>query len=82
MNCSINQTLSRTIMTSALTLCVVVSLFLYGGESMHGFSLALVLGIIVGTYSSIYVAGAMAVAIGLEKKHFSKRKKSVTDDRP
>ena len=82
MNCSINQTLSRTIMTSALTLCVVVSLFLYGGESMHGFSLALILGIIVGTYSSIYVAGAMAVAIGLEKKHFSKRKKSVTDDRP
>lgn len=70
MNISINQTLSRTIMTSVLTLFVVVSLFLYGGEAIHGFSLALILGIVVGTYSSIYVAGALAVMMGLDRKDF------------
>ncbi len=70
MNTSINQTLSRTIMTSVLTLCVVVALFVYGGETIHGFALALMIGIIVGTYSSIYVAGALAVAMGLDKKDF------------
>ena len=70
MNTSINQTLSRTIMTSLLTLCVVVALFVYGGETIHGFSLALMIGIIVGTYSSIYVAGALAVTMGLDKKDF------------
>jgi len=67
MNISINQTLSRTIMTSALTLVVVVTLFLYGGETIHGFALALMIGIIIGTYSSIYVAGALAVALGLSR---------------
>ena len=70
MNTSINQTLSRTIMTSVLTLCVVVSLFVYGGESIHGFALALMIGIVVGTYSSIYVAGALAVAMKLDRKDF------------
>ena len=72
MNTSINQTLSRTIMTSVLTLFVVVSLFVYGGESIHGFALALIIGIVVGTYSSIYVAGALAVAMGLDRKDFLK----------
>jgi preprotein translocase subunit SecF len=66
-NLSINQTLSRTIMTSATTLIVVLSLFIYGGTMIHGFSIALIIGIIVGTYSSIYVAGALAVALGLNK---------------
>jgi preprotein translocase subunit SecF len=70
MNISINQTLSRTIMTSALTLCVVVALFVYGGETIHGFALALIIGIVIGTYSSIYVAGALAVAMGLDRKDF------------
>ena len=63
MNISINQTLSRTIMTSLLTLFVVVALFVYGGEAIHGFSLALIIGILIGTYSSIYVAVALAVAM-------------------
>ena len=72
MNTSINQTLSRTIMTSVLTLFVVVSLFVYGGESIHGFALALIIGIVVGTYSSIYVAGALAVAMGLDRNDFLK----------
>ena len=65
MNLSINQTLSRTIMTSALTLVVVIALFLYGGETIHGFALAFLIGIVVGTYSSIYVAGALAISLGL-----------------
>ena len=70
MNISINQTLSRTIMTSLLTLFVVVALFVYGGETIHGFSLALIIGILIGTYSSIYVAGALAVTMGLNRKDF------------
>ena len=82
MNVSINQTLSRTIMTSVLTLFVVVALFVYGGETIHGFSLALIIGIIVGTYSSIYVAGALAVAMGLDRKDFLPSKKKEADDRP
>lgn len=81
MNISINQTLSRTIMTSALTLFVVVALFLYGGETIHGFALALMIGILIGTYSSIYVAGALAVSMGLNRHDFMVAKK-VVDDRP
>ena len=69
MNISINQTLSRTIMTSGLTLLVVLALLIYGGKVLFGFSLALFIGIIIGTYSSIYVAGALAVYMGLERKH-------------
>jgi len=59
---SINQTLSRTVLTSGLTFLTVVSLFLFGGEVLHGFSLALVIGIIIGTYSSIFIASPMLVA--------------------
>lgn len=82
MNISINQTLSRTIMTSVLTLFVVVSLFVYGGESIHGFSLALIIGIVVGTYSSIYVAGALAVVMGLDRKDFLPTPRKEIEERP
>ena len=82
MNISINQTLSRTIMTSMLTLFVVVALFVYGGESIHGFALALIIGIAIGTYSSIYVAGALAVAMGLDRKDFLSTRSKVMDDAP
>ncbi len=82
MNISINQTLSRTIMTSMLTLFVVVALFVYGGESIHGFALALIIGIAIGTYSSIYVAGALAVALGLDRKDFLSTRSKVMDDAP
>jgi preprotein translocase subunit SecF len=82
MNISINQTLSRTIMTSMLTLFVVVALFVYGGETIHGFSLALIIGIVIGTYSSIYVAGALAVAMGLDRKDFLPSQRKEMDDRP
>lgn len=82
MNISINQTLSRTIMTSVLTLFVVVALFIYGGETIHGFSLALIIGIVVGTYSSIYVAGALAVVMGLDRKDFLPSQRKEIDERP
>lgn len=82
MNVSINQTLSRTIMTSALTLVVVVVLFFLGGEMIRGFSLALIIGIIVGTYSSIYVAGALALKMGLSRDDLLPKIKKVVDDRP
>jgi len=61
-NRSINQTLSRTVLTSGLTFMTVLSLFVFGGQVLHGFSFALVVGILIGTYSSIAVAAPMLVA--------------------
>jgi preprotein translocase subunit SecF len=61
-NRSINQTLSRTLLTSGLTFLTVLCLYLFGGEVLHGFSFALVIGILIGTYSSIAVAAPMLVA--------------------
>lgn len=66
---SINQTLSRTLMTKFTTLIVVVALLVLGGPSLHGFSLALVIGIIAGTYSSIYISSAVALDLGLRAEH-------------
>lgn len=80
MNLSINQTLSRTIMTSAMTLVVVLALFLYGGDMIHSFAAALIIGIIVGTYSSIYIAGALAVALGLDRSNLISPPKIVADE--
>ena len=79
MNQSINQTLSRTIMTSALTLTVVLALFFLGGSLLHGFALALIIGIVVGTYSSIYVAGSLTLALGLDRHHLLPQSKMVDD---
>ena len=61
-NRSINQTLSRTVLTSGLTLLTALSLFFFGGQVLHGFSLALVIGIVVGTFSSIFVASPILLA--------------------
>jgi preprotein translocase subunit SecF len=80
-NLSVNQTLSRTIMTSGLTLIAVLALFFFGGPILHGFATALWIGILVGTYSSIYVAGALAVALGLTREELLPTAK-VVDDRP
>ena len=62
-NTSLNQTLSRTLMTSVTTLMVVLAMFFLGGELIHSFSLALIIGILIGTYSSIYVASTSALAL-------------------
>ncbi|HHF2053677.1 TPA: protein translocase subunit SecF, partial [Haemophilus influenzae] len=66
---SLTQTLSRTIITSVTTLVVVMALFFFGGPSIHNFSLALLVGIGFGTYSSIFVAIAIAYDVGLRREH-------------
>jgi preprotein translocase subunit SecF len=71
---SINQTLSRTIMTKLVTLLVVVALLIFGGETLRGFSAALVIGIIAGTYSSIYISAALALDLGLRTDDLLERK--------
>jgi len=71
---SINQTLSRTLMTKLVTLLVVVALLIFGGETLHGFSAALVIGILAGTYSSIYVSAALALDMGLQTEDLLERK--------
>jgi preprotein translocase subunit SecF len=67
MNRSINETLSRTIMTSFTTLLTVIALYFLGGEIIEGFSFTLIVGIIIGTYSSIYVASAVSLDLGVSK---------------
>ena len=67
MNKSINQIVGRTVMTSVTTLLVLIVLFLFGGELIHGFATALIIGVVVGTYSSIYIASATALALGVSK---------------
>ena len=67
-NVSINQTLSRTVMTSLTTLLVLTALFVFGGEIIHSFALALIVGVVIGTYSSIYVASTVALALGVSKQ--------------
>jgi preprotein translocase subunit SecF len=62
---AINQTLSRTLMTSFSTLFVVIALYVFGGDTLEGFSIAIIVGVIVGTYSSIFVAGALALDMKL-----------------
>lgn len=66
---SVNQTLSRTIMTKVTTLIVVVALLVLGGSALRGFSEALVIGIVFGTYSSIYISSAVALDLGLKAEH-------------
>jgi len=67
-NFSINQTLSRTIVTSLTTLLVLIALFIFGGEVIHGFSLAMIIGVVVGTYSSIYVASSSLLMMGVTRE--------------
>lgn len=68
-NISLSQTLSRTLMTSVTTLFVVLALFYLGGPTLHSFSLALLIGIGFGTYSSIYIAIGVALQLGLKREH-------------
>jgi preprotein translocase subunit SecF len=79
MDASINQTLSRTIITSGATLLVVVVLLIEGGETLRGFSWALTIGILVGTYSSIYVAGALALDMKLSALDLIEQRKDTSE---
>ncbi|GAB4121151.1 MAG: protein translocase subunit SecF [Wenzhouxiangellaceae bacterium] len=67
-NTAINQMLSRTIMTSGTTLLVLAALYVFGGEAISGFALTLIIGIVVGTYSSIYVASAVTLRLGVSRE--------------
>ena len=72
-NISINETLSRTIMTSITTLLALISIYLFGGEILKGFSLAMILGVLFGTYSSIYIACPTLVSFKVTQKTISKQ---------
>ena len=83
-NLSINQTLSRTLMTSFTTLIVLSALFFLGGEVIHGFAAALIIGVVVGTYSSVYVASSTLMAMNITKQDFlvHTKEEEVVDDQP
>jgi len=76
---AINQTLSRTVITSGATFVVVLMLFLFGGEALRGFSVALLVGIVVVTYSSIYVASSLALDLGLTANDLSPQRKAADE---
>jgi len=81
-NNSINQTLARTLMTSLTTLLVLLALFVFGGELIHGFATALIIGVIVGTYSSIYVATSTTLMLGVTKQDLMPPEKEGADSTP
>lgn len=78
-NISLNQTLRRTLMTSFTTLLVLTALFLLGGEIIHGFSVALIFGVLIGTYSSIYIASPVTLMLGIKKEDLMPVKKEGVD---
>ena len=78
-NISLNQTLSRTLMTSFTTLLVLMALFFLGGEIIHGFSVALIFGVLIGTYSSIYIASPVTLMLGIKKEDLMPVKKEGVD---
>ncbi len=83
LNISINQTLARTLVTSLTTLLVLFSLFFFGGEIIHGFAFALIVGVIIGTYSSIYIASSTLLVMKIHKQDFLVvAKETVVDDAP
>ncbi|HEY5623093.1 MAG TPA: protein translocase subunit SecF [Gammaproteobacteria bacterium] len=81
-NTSINQTLSRTIITGVTTLLVLIALLVLGGEAVKGFAIALIVGIVVGTYSSIYVASAAALFLDVSPMDLMPPKREEIDDMP
>ena len=82
-NRSLNETLSRTLVTSLTTILVLLALFFLGGEIIHGFAFALLVGVFTGTYSSIYVASTSILMLGVSKADLMPvKKEGVADDRP
>lgn len=82
-NVSLNQTLGRTLVTSLTTLLVLLALFFFGGEMIHGFATALMIGVLVGTYSSIYVAANVLLAMNVTREDLLPPvKEEEEDDRP
>ena len=83
-NDALNKTLARTLMTSLTTLLVLLALFYLGGEVIHSFAGALIIGVLIGTYSSIFVASSMILAFGISKEDMlpSEKEKKEIDTRP
>ncbi len=81
-NVSTTQTLARTLATSASTIVVLLSLLLVGGESLYGFALTLIVGVIIGTYSSIYVANGLLMTQNLTREDLIPKQLEEVDDRP
>ena len=83
LNLSITQTLSRTLITSLTTILVLIALFVFGGDVIHGFATALLVGVFIGTYSSIYVASSMLMTMNVQKQDFLvATKEQMVDDAP
>jgi len=82
MNLALNETLSRTVMTGVTTFLVLIALYLYGGEMLHSFTTALIVGVTFGMYSSVYVASALAVALGVSRADLMPAQKEGVDPRP
>ena len=83
LNISINQTLARTLVTSFTTLLVLFALFFFGGEIIHGFATALIIGVVIGTYSSIYIASSTLMMMKIHKQDFLVvAKEEIVDDAP
>ena len=82
MNTSVNQTLSRTIITSGTTLLTMLALYVYGGEILYGFSVAMIVGIVVGTYSSIFIATPVTLALGITREDMMPVKKEGAEATP
>jgi preprotein translocase subunit SecF len=72
MNASVNQTMSRTVITATTTFLSVLSLYIFGGEALRGFAETLLVGIVLGTFSSIYVASSLSLDLGLKRKDLLK----------
>lgn len=81
-NTAVNQTLSRTVITSLTVVLVLLSLFFLGGTVIHNFSLALLVGVVFGTYSSVYIASSLALLLGISKTDLMPVKKEEIDDKP
>lgn len=81
-NVSTTQTLARTLATSASTIVVLLSLLLVGGESLYGFALTLIVGVVIGTYSSIYVANGLLISQNLTREDLIPKQLEEVDDRP
>jgi preprotein translocase subunit SecF len=81
-NASVNQTLARTLVTGVTSLLVLFAMMVLGGDTLFGFAVTLVIGIIVGTYSSIYIASSMALALKIEQADFVEQKQVKVDELP
>ena len=79
LNGSVNHTLARTVMTSFTTLLVLFALFFIGGEVIHSFALALIVGVIVGTYSSIYIASSMLLLLNVSSRDLMPEQKDAAE---